>query len=320
MTEKTYIEAVRDAHYEALRDDEDAFILGEDVEKSLFNSTTGLVDEFGEERVRNTPISEQGFTGIGIGAAMDGKRPIVEFQINTLPHIAMEQVVNHAQRIRFLSGAEYDVPITFTVPSASISGGHGGQHSDNPYPSLMHYGLKTVVPSTPSDAKGLFRSAFEENDPVALYFPVFLHDERGDVPDETYRIPLGEADIKREGDDLTIVAISEAVPMVTELADSIDDVSIEVIDPRTLLPLDERTIAESVRKTGRAIVVDPANRTCGAAAEIVSRIETLAFGDLEAPIKRVTRADTHIAWNPNEEFFVVPDEDTVRTAIRDVTA
>jgi len=153
--ERTYIEAVRDAHAEVMREDEDVFVMGEDVQTSLFESTVGLAEEFGTDRVRDTPISEQAFTGMGIGAAMAGKQPIVEYEINTLPHVAMEQLVDQAQRIRFLSGGERSVPITFTLPSASVSGGHGGQHSDNPYPALAHYGMKVATPATPYEVKGV---------------------------------------------------------------------------------------------------------------------------------------------------------------------
>lgn len=317
-TETTYIEAVRDAHAEVMREDEDVFVMGEDVQTSLFESTVGLAEEFGTERVRDTPISEQAFTGLGIGAAMAGKRPIVEYEINTLPHVAMEQLVDQAQRIRFLSGGERSVPITFTLPSASVSGGHGGQHSDNPYPALAHYGMKIATPATPYDVKGLFRSAVREDDPVVVSFPVFLHETTGEVPTEPYEIPLGEAAIRRSGDDVTVVAIGETVPDTVAVADALDDVSVEVIDPRTVLPLDEGAIIGSVEKTGSLVVVDNAQRTCGVAAEVAARVSNVAFDALDAPIKRVTRADTYVSWSPNEEFGILPDKELITRAVRDI--
>lgn len=319
MTEKTYVEAVRDAHRTVMREDDDVFVMGEDVQTSLFESTVGLAEEFGTERVRDTPISEQAFTGLGIGAAMAGKRPIVEYEINTLPHVAMEQIVDQSQRVRFLSGGECSVPITYTLPSASVSGGHGGQHSDNPYPSLAHYGVKVATPSTPADVEGLFRSAVREDDPVVVSFPVFLHETAGEVPDDPAPIPLGEAAVRRTGEDVTVVAVGETVPDALSVADDLDDVSVEVVDPRTVLPLDEETIVDSVRKTGRLVVVDHAQRTCGVAAEIAARVANVAFDALDAPVKRVTRADTYISWSPSEEFHVLPDEETIRRAVYDVT-
>lgn len=315
--EITYIEAVQDAHREVLRAFDDAFVMGEDVEKSVFESTVGLVEEFGPERVRNTPISEQAFTGLGIGAAMDGKRPIVELEINTLPHVAMEQIVDQAARIHFLSGGGYDVPLTITLPSASVSGGHGGQHSDNPHASLLHYGLKTAIPSTPRDAKGLFHAAVAEDDPVLVSFPMPLHDTTGEVPATPDPIPLGEAAIRRQGEDVTVVAIGETVPDALAAAEAAE-ADVEVVDPRTLLPLDEATILDSARKTGRVVVVDSAGRTCGAAAEIASRVSNRAFDALRAPVKRVTRPDTHVSWAPTEEFGILPDSEAIERAVADV--
>lgn len=319
MPEKTYLEAVQEGHREALRDFDDTFIMGEDVQKSLLNTTVGLADEFGEERVRDTPISEQGFVGAGLGAAVSGKRPIVELQINTLPLIALEQITNHAQKIRYMSGGQHSVPLTITVPMAGAPGGLAGQHSDATYPLLLHYGVKTIIPTTPYDAKGLFRQAVVENDPVMVYFPVEVQGTRGDVPADSYRIPLGEANIRREGTDVTVVAIGETVPESLSVADQLaGEISVEVIDPRSLLPLDEQTIFESVQKTGRLVIVDNSNRMCGAAAEIAARLSNHGLWDLEAPVKRVTRANAPVAYNPVEENYILPDADTIKQAINDV--
>jgi pyruvate dehydrogenase E1 component beta subunit len=321
MTEKSYIRTIIESYHEALGDYDETFLMGEDVEHALMGTTRGLVDEFGDERVRDTPISEQAFHGLAVGAAMDGKRPIIEYQINTMSYMAMDQLVNNAQKLRHMTDGQVSIPITITVPQAGTPGGSAAQHSDNAYPSLMNYGMKVAVPSTPYDQAGLFRSAVAEDDPVMVFWPAPLIGNRAEVPEEDYTIPLGEADVKREGDDVTVVAIGEMVPEALAVADELaPEVSVEVVDPRTLLPLDEETILESVEKTGRAVVVDSTNRTCGTAGEIASRISDRAFWHLNAPVKRVTRADVPVSYSPPEESFVVPDSETITQAVRDVTA
>lgn len=320
QTEKSYGEAVRDAHHQALDEIEDTFVMGEDVEISLLGTTNGLVEEFGEDRVRNTPISEPGFTGVGIGAAMVGKRPIVEYQINTATYVSADQIVNQAQRLSHMSNGQIAAPLTMTVPMAGAPGALAGQHSDNPWPAFVHYGVKTAIPSTPYDAKGLFRSAVEEDDPVMVFLPVVLQATKGEVPDESYTVPLGEADVKREGEDVTVIAIGEAVQTALGVAEDLaDEASVEVVDPRTPVPLDEETILESVEKTGRVVVVENANRPCGTAAEIAARISNIGFWHLDAPIKRVTRAHTTPPpFNPPQEQAVLVDEEVVTEAVRDL--
>jgi pyruvate dehydrogenase E1 component beta subunit len=319
MSEKAYITAIIETYREVMEDFDEAIVLGEDVRKALLNTSIGLADDFGEDRVRDTPIAEPGFTGIGIGAAMDGKRPIVEYQINTIPHLTMEQVVNNAGRIHHMSNGEFSVPMTITVPMAGSPGGLGPQHSEAPHAGMMHYGIKQVIPSTPYDAKGLLRSAVEDDDPVVVYFPVVLHATTGDVPDETYRIPLGEADVKREGSDVTVVAVGEAVHDALAVADEYEnEASIEVIDLRTPLPIDEETIFDSLEKTGRIIIMDTGNRMCGAASEIAARVANRSLFELEAPVKRVTRADAPISYAEPEEEYVLPDQDSLSQAVDDV--
>lgn len=321
MSEKAYITAVVEAYREAMEDFDEAIIIGEDVQKALLQTSVGLVDEFGESRVRDTPISEPGFTGIGIGAAMDGKRPIVEYQINTIPHLAMEQLVNNAGRIHHMSNGQYSVPMTVTVPMAGSPGGLGPQHSDAAHAGLMHYGIKQAIPSNPRDAKGLLRSAIEDDDPVVVYLPVVLHATTGEVPDETYKIPLGEAAVRREGSDVTVVALGEAVPDALSVAEKHEgETSIEVLDLRTPLPLDEEAIMESVDKTGRLVIVDTGNRMCGAAAEIAARVSNKSLFDLDAPIKRVTRADAPISYSQPEEAEVLPDQETIDQAVEAVVS
>lgn len=319
MAEKSYISTVIESYHEALDDFEDTFVMGEDVEYALMGTTRDLVTEFGQERVRDTPISEQGFTGVGIGAAMAGKRPIVEYQINPIPHIAMDQLVNNAQKLRHMTGGQVSVPLTITVPGAGAAGGSAAQHSENTWPQLLNFGMKVVIPSMPYDQKGLFRSSIEEDDPVIVYWPGSVYGEREEVPEEPYTIPLGEADVKREGEDVTIVAIGELVPKALSIAEAFADrASIEVVDPRTLLPLDEETIFESVRKTGRVVVADDTARTCGAAAEIASRISNDCFWYLDAPVKRVTRPDVPVSYAPPQENYVIPGEETLERAVDDL--
>lgn len=321
MSDKSYIATIIQAYHESLEAYDDAFIIGEDIQHALMGTTRDLVDEFGEDRVWDAPISEQGFHGLAIGAAMDGKRPIIEYQINTMAYMAMDQLVNNAQKLRHMTYGQVSIPLTITVPQAGTPGGSAAQHSDNPYPALMNYGVKTVVPSTPYDQLGLFRSAVAEDDPVVVFWPATVIGNRGEVPEDPYEIPLGEADVKREGEDVTVVAIGEMVHEALAVAEELDpDVSIEVVDPRTLLPLDEETIIQSVRKTGRVVVVDATNRTCGTAGEIASRISDKAFWHLDAPVKRVTRMDVPVSYSPPEEGHTIPDEETITQAVRDVTA
>lgn len=318
MSEQGYLETINEAYRDALLENDEAFVMGEDIRRSVTGSTKDLAEEFERERVRDLPMSENGFTGIGAGAAMLGGRPIVEYQINTLPYLSLDQIANNAQKYRMMSGGEVSVPLVMTIVGSGASGGNAAQHSDNPYPLLMNVGVKTVVPTTPYDVKGLFRSAVADNDPVAVFFPAQLMGERGTVPDDQYCIPFSEANKRRSGEDVTVIAIGETVPRAVAAADNLD-VSVEIIDPRTLLPLDEETIFTSVRKTQRVVIVDPANRTCGAAAEIGARISNECIWSLDAPVKRVTRADVPISYSPPQEEYVLPDQETIEQAIRDIT-
>lgn len=319
MSDKSYIRTIIEGYHAALEEFDDTFLMGEDVRHALMGTTRDLVSEFGEDRVIDTPVSEQGFHGMAVGAAMDGKRPIIEYQINTMSYLGMDQLVNNAQRLRHMTDGQVSIPLTITIPQAGAAGGAAAQHSDNPYPSLLNYGMKTVVPSTPYDQLGLFRSAIAEDDPVMVYWPAGVVGDRGEVPDEPYSIPLGDADVKREGNDVTIVAVGEMVPEALAVAEKMaGDQSLEVIDPRTLLPLDEERIFESVQKTGRLVVADSSYRTCGFGAELVARFANRNFWELEAPVKRVTRADVPISYSPPEENHVLPDADTIERAVSDV--
>lgn len=320
MPEQRYIEAINEAYREALTRHDNAFLMGEDIRRSVTGTTEGLAEEFERGRVRDLPMSEQAFTGVGVGAAMNGARPIVEYQINTLPYMAMDQIVNNAQKLRLMSGGQLSVPLVLSVAGSGAPGGNAAQHSDSPYPAMMHFGVKTIVPTSPRDVRGLFRSAVDEDDLVVALFPAALMGQQGTVPADPDPISLGTAAVKRQGEDATVVAVGELVPDALAVAERLSGkVDVEVIDPRTLLPLDEETIFESVRKTGRIVIADPANRTCGVAAEIAARVSNECVWSLDAPVKRVTRADVPISYAPSQEQFALPDEETIERAIMDVT-
>lgn len=319
MSEKTYLAAIRETYHEAMAADPDTLVLGEDVRIGMLGTTEGLVEEFGEDRVLDTPISEQAFHGVAVGAAATGKRPIVEHQINTLAYVSMDQLVNNAAKLHYMTDGELTIPMTVLVPSAGAPGGNAAQHSDSPYPALLNYGMKSVVPATPYDLKGLFHAAIREDDPTFVFCPAKRLGERGEVPDEPYTVPLGEAEVKRAGEDVTVVAIGEGVHRALSVAEDLaPEIDVEVVDPRSLIPLDEETIFESVRKTSRVVLVEDANRYCGATAELAARIANHCVWSLDGPVKRVTRADAPISYSPPQEAAVLVQEETIEQAVRDV--
>ena len=287
-----YIQAIQEALREEMRRDDTVFVIGEDVRASLMGTTGGLVDDFGLKRVVNTPISEAGFTGLATGAAMAGLRPVVEYEINTLQYVAMDQLANQMARLRYMMGGQLNIPVTVRVAGAGGAPGMAAQHSDSTWAQLIHVGLKVVVPSTPYDVKGLLKTAIRADDPVVIYEPVALYAMRGEVPEDEYLVPLGVADVKRPGTDVTVVAtghlVAEALKAADELAAS-QHLSVEVVDPRTLYPLDVETILASVRKTGRLVVADDGYRFCSFASEVAAIASEQAFDALKAPIRRVTR-------------------------------
>lgn len=292
MREITYLEAVREAMVQEMRVNNDVFLMGEDIGiyGGPFGLTKGMIEEFGPERVRNTPISESALTGSAVGAALMGMRPIVELQFSDFITVAMDNIVNQAAKIRYMFGGKGKVPIVVRTPSGS-GVGFAAQHSQSLEAWFTHVpGLKVVQPSTPYDAKGLFRAAIEDDNPVLFYEHKLLYGLKGEVPEESYSIPLGKADVKREGSDITIVATSIMVQRALEAAKLLEaqGISVEVVDPRTLFPLDEETIVNSVKKTGRVIVVYEAVKRGGFGAEIASLIaESEAFDYLDAPIIRL---------------------------------
>ena len=291
MTKLSYTRALNQALAAEMERDPAVFLLGEDVRHALTNVTVGLFDRFGPERIVETPLSEQGVTNFATGAAMAGLRPVVEYQIPFLLMLVFEQIVNQANKFSMMSGGQARVPVTYLLPAAGWRTGWGAQHSDEPYSLFAHYGVKTVVPATPTDAFGLFVSAIRDDDPVVVFAPIGSLAIRQDVaPGDLVPVPLGTARVHREGCDVTVVAIGHLLYDALAVADQLaDQVSIEVFDPRTLYPFDWDALAASLAKTGRLVVIDDSNRTCGMAAEILATATEEMH--LVAPPRRVTRPD-----------------------------
>lgn len=315
----SYVEALNEALREELQRDDNVFIIGEDIGKNggIFQVTRGLLDEFGEKRVKNTPISEAAFVGLGVGAAITGLRPIVEVMYMDFTTVCMDQIVNQAAKLRYMTGGQVKVPMVIrTQGGAGI--GEGGQHSQSLEAWFVHVpGIKVVMPSTPKDAKGLLKAAIRDDNPVLFIEHHFCYSKKGEVPENEYIIPLGKADVKKEGKDITIVAISYEVLNALEAADELEKVGIsaEIIDPRTLSPLDIDTIVTSVKKTGKLLIVHQACKQGGVGAEIAAQVMEKAFYSLDVPIKRLASADTVVPYAKNLEFLHYPHtEDIVKVA------
>ena len=331
MTVMSYLGAIGAAQREAMQADERVVIIGEDVEANVYGTTGGsgksraasgdFLQMFGANRIRNTPISEEVIVGAAAGAAMTGLRPIVDLSYSSFLYMAMDQFVNQLAKNRYMFGGQASMPVVFR--SAMFYGlNTGAHHSDRPYPMFMNVpGLKIVVPAFPSDAKGLLRTAVESDDPVLIFEACMLWGTKEDVAEEEYRIPFGEARTVRDGSDVTVVAISSAVPEAVKAADELAEqgISVEVLDPRTLVPLDVDAIVRSVQRTGRLVVADPAHRTCSAAAEISAIVAEEAFSSLTAPIVRVTTPDTQIPFSPALEKQLYPNRASIADAVRRVT-
>jgi pyruvate/2-oxoglutarate/acetoin dehydrogenase E1 component len=317
MRELTYNEAGVEAVAEEMRRDPKIFYMSTDPILSLLN-------EFGSERIRATPIAEAALTGMAIGAAGSGFRPIVDWRQVTFGFVAMDQIVNQASKIHYMFGGQVKFPILYR---AAVGGGTqlAAQHSQSPYSMFMNLaGLKMFLPSTPHDLKGLLKTAIRDNNPVISFESNRLMGRKGPVPEEDYTIPLGKADIKREGKDVTVVALAwlvhEALAAAEELAK--EGLSIEVVDPRTLAPLDTETIRNSVRKTGRLVIADEAGPTAGFAAEVaaVATEDAATFAQLKAPVKRVCALQVPIPYSPVLEDYVFPDRQRMIAGIREVLA
>jgi pyruvate/2-oxoglutarate/acetoin dehydrogenase E1 component len=313
--EITFAEAVREALAEEMRRDSRVFILGEDVAEAgtPFKVLSGLVEEFGTKRVVDTPISEAGFTGLAVGAAMTGLRPVVDIMFGDFITLTMDQMANQAAKVHYMSGGKWRVPMVMrtTLGAARRS---AAQHSQSLHAWFSHVpGLKVVLPSTPYDAKGLLKTAIRDENPVVFFEDKMMFKMKGPVPAEEYTIPLGVADVKRQGDDITLVATSSMVQVALGAAGLLEEigVSAEVIDPRTTWPLDEKTLIESVKKTSRAIVIDEGYGRYGVTAEIAAVIAEGAFHYLDAPVKRMGAMHVPIPFSPPLEDVTVPTEQSV---------
>lgn len=319
MARIRYMQALAQALRDEMADDDRVVVLGEDVRQSLRRVTAGLVDEFGAERVIDTPLSEQAFTGFATGASLVGWRPVVEYQIPTLVYVSFDQIVNQAQKLRLMTGGQVKVPVTYVLPGSGARRGLAGQHSDHPYSLLVHAGVKTVVPAIPEDAYTLFRAAIREDDPVAVIAPAAalgIRQELDALPVEP--VPLGRGRIHRAGDDVTVVAVGHLVQDALAAAHALDgEISVEVFDPRCLLPFDWDLLMSSVERTRRLVVYDDSNRSCGLAGEIVSTV--VENVDLAARPVRITRADTPVPFAPNLEAAVLPSRPQLLDALRSVT-
>jgi pyruvate/2-oxoglutarate/acetoin dehydrogenase E1 component len=319
--ELSYAQAVREALAEEMRHDSRVCILGEDVAEAgtPFKVLSGLVEEFGTGRVLDTPISEAGFTGLAVGAAMTGLRPVVDIMFGDFLTLVMDQMVNQAAKIHYMSGGKWTVPMVLRT-TLGATRRSAAQHSQSLHAWMSHVpGLKVVIPSTPYDAKGLLKSAIRDNNPVVFFEDKMMHHKlKGPVPTEEYTIPLGVADIKRVGSDITLVGTSSMVQVALGAAEMLESVGIsaEVVDPRTLWPLDERTLIESAKKTSRAIVIDEGYGRYGVTAELASVISEGAFFSLDGPVIRMGAMHVPIPFSPPLEDLTVPTEKTVFEAAR----
>jgi len=324
MRELTYREALNEALRENLEMDERVFVMGEDVGcfGGLFQVTAGLMKDFGEERVMDTPISESAIVGGGIGAAINGMRPVVEIMNQDFLFVCMDQVANQAAKMRYMFGGQVTIPLG--IRSAGGGGrGAAAHHSQILHALFMHIpGLKIAIPSTPYDAKGLLNTAIKDDNPVLFIEDKMLYNMKGPVPEEYYTAPFGQAEIRREGRDVTIVATFKMVHKALQVAGDLAEkgVEAEVIDPRTLCPLDEKTIIKSVKKTGMLITVDEGNKTNGFGSEIAAIVSEEAVEYLQAPILRVAAPMTPVPYGPTLEKYYIPDEQRIKEAVERVMA
>ena len=313
--EITFGQAIREAIAEEMARDESIFLIGEDVAAagSVFKVLVGLLDDFGPDRVIDSPISEAGIAGIGVGAAITGMRPIVDIMFGDFTTLVMDQLINQAAKTHYMSGGKLKVPMVLRT-TLGASRRSAAQHSQSLHALFSHIpGLKVAMPATPYDAKGLMKSAIRDDNPVIVFEDKMLYQEKGPVPEAEYTLPLGQADVKRTGEDITIVATSSMVYVALEAADKLDSIGIsaELIDPRTTNPLDTETLVQSAQKTSRALVLDEGYRQYGVTGEIASVIADGAFYYLDAPVKRIGAMNVPVPFSPAMEDLTIPSSDYV---------
>jgi len=326
--ELTIVQALREAVREEMRRDEQVFVLGEDIRiGGSFLFTLGLLDEFGPERVLNTPISEAGFVGLAIGAAVQGMRPIIDFQYGDFIFTAFDQIIQQCAKLRYMSGGQVSIPLVFQLPTGAS--GRGAQHANSVETIFFGIpGLKIVTPATPYDAKGLFKSAVRDNNPVLFCVHKHLYGSkgrqlakssisRGHVPETEYLIPLGKGDIKKRGSDITVVANGQMLHRSLNVAEALESegLSAEVVDPRCLVPFDTELVIDSVVRTSRIVIVEEGNERGGWGAQLAAEIANRAIGYLDAPVLRVASPNVPIPFSPVLESAVIPGESRIRSAI-----
>jgi len=318
----TYREALNQALREELSRDDRVFLMGEEVAEynGAYKVSKGLLDEFGPMRIVDTPITELGFAGIGVGSAMVGLRPIIEFMTWNFALLALDQVVNAAAKMLYMSGGQFPMPMVFRGPNGSALQ-LSAQHSQAWESWLAHIpGLKVLTPGTPADAKGLLKSAIRDDNPIVFLEGEMLYNTKGEVPDGDYTIPIGQAEVKREGSDCSIITHGKMILVAMQVADTLakENISIEVVDLRTIRPMDVETISKSVQKTNRAVVLEEGWEICGVGAQTVDFIQRECFDDLDAPVIRVHQADTPMPYAKNLEKAAKPDAAKTIAAIRKV--
>lgn len=320
IREIAFREAICEAMTEEMRRDESVILIGEDVGKSggIFKCSEGLWEEFGSDRVLDAPISEAGYVGLSVGAAMTGMRPIAELMFGDFSLLTMDQLVNQAAKIRYMTGGQCKVSLTLRL-SMGAGRSSAAQHSQSLHALFAHIpGLKVAIPSCPGDAKGLLKSAIRDDNPVLFFEDKMMYNDVGPVPEQDYVIPLGQADVKRAGSDITLVATSSMVGLSLQAADALaeDGVDAEVVDVRTLYPLDADTLVESAKKTGYAIIIDEGAARYGVTGELASVIQERAFDWLDGPVLRIGAADVPIPFSPVLELPTIPDVDRIIDAVR----
>lgn len=318
MREVSYTGAINEALVEEMERDDRVFVMGEDVSWNVLGTTGGLVEKFGEERVRDTPITESGFVGAGAGAAMVGMRPVVDMLIAPFIYVAFDQIVSIIAKSTYIYGGQASIPIVLRLPMM-YGVGNAGQHSDRPYPTLMTIpGLKIVAPTTAYDAKGLLKTAIRDNDPVMYVDDITLWNSKSEIPDEDYTVPLGKAAVRREGNDVTVVGVAGAVALAMLAAEELatEGVSAEIIDLRSIVPMDYDTILASVEKTGYLVVADPAHTMGSVASELSAVVAQEGFQSLKGPIQRVTTPHSHIPFSAILEHSMYPSKDGIKSAVR----
>lgn len=315
-------EAVREAMTEEMERDDSVFLMGEEVGfyNGAYKVSQGMLEKFGERRVVDSPITECGFAGLGVGAAMVGLRPIIEFMTWNFSLVAFDQIINHAAKIRQMSGGQYNVPVTFRGPNGPANQ-LGAQHSTATEALFTHFpGLKVVAPSSCKDAKGLLKSSIRDNNPVCFMESEVMYGDTGEIPDGEYTIPLGVGDIKREGSDATIIAWGKMVKVALKTAEALaaEGIEAEVLDPRTLRPLDEELIVQSVKKTGRCVILEEAYPFNGVGSEIAYRIQRRCFDDLDHPVERLNSLDVPAPYHRQVEASIRPDPEKAAKLVKKV--